>query len=578
MHDQEHDSPLDGALRQAVDAVKAEPVPAEAVERVVERAVMIPTTQRPSRFARSRLVILVSIAASLLVCSLALLSWHAAEPRPLTSAVWVAVLNPSDGGVIGNDWTGGNDSPVATAEPTGWERHSVGDRAPASPVATSAPSGGMPGRSDATRMRLGAGGGIDGDRAVRDAPDVAKRPEAEGAPLPLPPPPLVAKPEPAKKDKDRRVLANQQLAGLLTAGSFDDNLHPEVFDAFLKKLDGHRSLDEYLTRLKKHRLVCSVKNADGQPIGNARVVISDARQNSVELRTRTDGSALFLAAWDKLSLDGDVQVAVTTPDGQVTRQKLPKFARHAEVLVQQAKARAIKNLDLALIIDTTGSMGDELEYLKKEIDGIAAAIHARFPEVNQRYALILYRDTGDEYVVRKFDFMPKLADFRKQLEAQSANGGGDEPEALHAALETATKLEWREDADTARVAFLVADAPPHGEHMAQAFKALDRLRKQAIAVYPIACSGYTPECELVMRVGALLTGSRFLFLTDDSGVGNAHAEPNISHYHVEKLNQLMIRMMESELAGKRIPVKAENIIRTVGKPDQFDREAEPKRE
>jgi hypothetical protein len=41
-------------------------------------------------------------------------------------------------------------------------------------------------------------------------------------------------------------------------------------------------------------------------------------------------------------------------------------------------------------------MGDELEYLKAEIRGISAAIAKRFPEVSQRFALVLYRDDGDE--------------------------------------------------------------------------------------------------------------------------------------------------------------------------------------
>ena len=56
------------------------------------------------------------------------------------------------------------------------------------------------------------------------------------------------------------------------------------------------------------------------------------------------------------------------------------------------------------MIDTTGSMGDEIDYLKVEVRDIAARIAADFPNVAQRWALIVYRDDGDEYVVRSFDF------------------------------------------------------------------------------------------------------------------------------------------------------------------------------
>ena len=69
-----------------------------------------------------------------------------------------------------------------------------------------------------------------------------------------------------------------------------------------------------------------------------------------------------------------------------------------------------------------------------------------------------------------------------------------------------------------------------------------------------------------MRSCAMLTGGQFLFLTDDAGVGNSHAEPHIPFYHVQKLDRLMIRMITSELAGRRLDPERDEIMRTVGKP------------
>jgi hypothetical protein len=87
-----------------------------------------------------------------------------------------------------------------------------------------------------------------------------------------------------------------------------------------------------------------------------------------------------------------------------------------------------------------------------------------------------------------------------------------------------------------------------------------------VAIYPVACSGYGDAAEVVLRACALLTGSQFLFLTDDSGVGSAHAEPHIPFYHVEKLDRLLIRMIAAELAGKRLDPRPGDILRTVGRP------------
>jgi hypothetical protein len=102
--------------------------------------------------------------------------------------------------------------------------------------------------------------------------------------------------------------------------------------------------------------------------------------------------------------------------------------------------------------------------------------------------------------------------------------------------------------------------------MGRTMNAVNGLRKQGVAVYPVACSGYKDEAEFVLRSCALLTGAEFLFLTDDSGVGNAHAEPHIHFYHVQKLDKLMGRMIAGELSGKRIPPERADVLRTVGKP------------
>lgn len=60
--------------------------------------------------------------------------------------------------------------------------------------------------------------------------------------------------------------------------------------------------------------------------------------------------------------------------------------------------------------------------------------------------------------------------------------------------------------------------------------------------------------------------AEYIFLTDDSGIGNPHAEPHIPCYVVENLNQLLIRLIGSELAGERQYATEDRILRTVGNP------------
>lgn len=356
-------------------------------------------------------------------------------------------------------------------------------------------------------------------------------------------------------------------SGQLTAGSFDDNLNPQFFRSFVKKMSQDGAVGDFPRRLLGHRLLLLVKDGGGKPLGNARVrVAAAAGGRSVELTTRSDGRAVFLSSWDEVAADGPLSVSVTPPGGGAgVTQTVPQDAQRWEITLPGAKGKLPTRLDLAIVLDTTGSMGDELEFLKSEMRGIATTVRSKFPGVDVRYGLILYRDDGDEYVTRKFDFTPSLDSFRKNLAAQSAGGGGDEPEAMHRALEDSLQLRWREE-NNARVLFLVTDAPPHTQFLGRTAAAVNTLRKQGVAIYPVACSGYKDDAELVLRSCALLTGSQFLFLTDDSGIGNAHGEPHIPFYHVQRLDRLMIRMIAGELSGKRIPADPKEVIRTVGKP------------
>jgi hypothetical protein len=223
-------------------------------------------------------------------------------------------------------------------------------------------------------------------------------------------------------------------------------------------------------------------------------------------------------------------------------------------------------LDIALVIDTTGSMSDELEYLQSELDALSTAIELAYPDADQRWSLVVYRDEGDAYVARSFDFIRVVATFREQLGAQRAGGGGDIPEASHAALGAMNQLSWRSDAATARLAFWVTDAPHHALQAPALSEAIEAAGAQGIHLYPVASSGVDELTESSLRAAAQLTHGRYLFLTDDSGVGGAHKEPSIPCYFVTHLDDAILRMVEIEMSGVyREPAPAD-VLRSGGNP------------
>lgn len=236
---------------------------------------------------------------------------------------------------------------------------------------------------------------------------------------------------------------------------------------------------------------------------------------------------------------------------------------------------AHSELDVQLILDTTGSMGDELQYLQSEFDHIAAQVKEKFPQVTPRWSLVVYRDHGDAYVARGTDFTTNTNSFRAALRAQSANGGGDTPEAVVEGLRAGLSQGWRTNKEVAKVAFWVADAPAHpGEGRAVA-AAIRDAQKRGVHIYPIASSDTDPMAEYQMRAAAQMTGGRYVFLTDDSGVGNGHAEPHIPCYNVTRLDHAITRMIQVELGGRYVEASSQQVLRQVGKPNKEGRCALP---
>ena len=129
------------------------------------------------------------------------------------------------------------------------------------------------------------------------------------------------------------------------------------------------------------------------------------------------------------------------------------------------------------------------------------------------------------------------------LNDEYADGGGDTPEAVAQILaETITSnQEWR--ADCNKVAFLIFDAPPHDgtDDVIQA--AVRSAAERGIKLVPVVASNAERDTELFGRALAICTGGTYVFLTDDSGVGNDHLEPIIGDYTVESLHNVIVRII-----------------------------------
>jgi len=512
---------------------------------------------------------------------------------------WLAVL-----GMVLSIGCGGSKHSAGEAKPAMRSAAAsppvASEMAPASGVELAAPRAMESPKADAGSRRAAPAVKRTSAAGIRTEAEVARAPSprATGSrePRPIPPDtPPSSRPRPASPapaDDTPAPAAREPVpsegrgiqSGTLTAGSVDDH---ERLDDYRRYLSDVMQQDpgEPLPRLDLgRRVVIRVENRQGLPIADARVVVRpapgcrsggqsgepDAAVGTplLEVTTASDGQAVFLSGLDGAGDRREVSVSVSAPGASQPVTKVMDLAQPVcRIQLPEVEQRHVARLDLALVIDTTGSMSDELEYLKIEIDSIARSIHQMFPNVDQRYALIVYRDQGDQYVTRTYDFTGSLEGFRSTLSQQFAAGGGDYPEAVHLALAEAGRLSWRRDG-TARVLFLVGDAPPHEPFCRQTVEAVAALRRQTVRVYPVGASGVARQAEFMFRAAAFLTQAQYLFLTDHSGVGNPHAPPQVPQYAVERLDRLMLRMIASELAGRKLA--ATEIIAIEGGRSPYD--------
>lgn len=358
-------------------------------------------------------------------------------------------------------------------------------------------------------------------------------------------------------------------AGTLTAGDWDDNLNFEIYQDYVTNYRAGDSSAPFIPT--EDRIVVNVVSSTGDAVSNALVKISGPNQTYLTAPTASDGRVLFFPKHDGANQETNFTVNVQPPPGQTGIDPVtvtaPMVGSDWTITLPNAPKNLPNALDLAFVIDATGSMGDEIEYLKVEVQGIADRLQSGFKGVSVRYGLIVYRDEKDAYITRRFDFTSDLATFKANLNEQSAAGGGDFPEAMEAAMKLVPELSWSKG-NAVRMSFLIADAPPHKEDRAAFLAATNSLRPMGVKLFPIAASGVDPEAEYLMRMGAQATLGRHLFLTDDSGVGGSHMEPTIPCYNVQKLNNLVYRVIASELSGERIAADPAEIVRSVGSPEE----------
>lgn len=184
-----------------------------------------------------------------------------------------------------------------------------------------------------------------------------------------------------------------------------------------------------------------------------------------------------------------------------------------------AEAALPKRVEVAFVLDTTGSMGDLIDGAKRKIWSIANAIVDTNPEAEIAMSLVAYRDRGDDYVVKTTAMSEDIQALYGKLTRLEADGGDDTPESVNEALDKAVNgLQWSTGDGVKRIIFLVGDAPPHMDYAQEKqYPAILREATQRGIVVNAVQAGTMPETTPVWQEIAQYGRGRFISIPQDGG-------------------------------------------------------------
>ena len=167
-------------------------------------------------------------------------------------------------------------------------------------------------------------------------------------------------------------------------------------------------------------------------------------------------------------------------------------------------------MDIVFVIDSTGSMGGEIGTVKAEVKSMVGEILAGDPRPDVRFGVVDYRDKGDVFRVRTLEMTRAFDSVYSFIDTIAASGGGDGPESVNKGLETAVdKMSWDEDKNTAKMVFLLGDAPGHAYPGEKHYTAIAKTaKKEGIIINTVACRDWD-EMITQWKEIAKLTGGEF---------------------------------------------------------------------
>ena len=343
-------------------------------------------------------------------------------------------------------------------------------------------------------------------------------------------------------------------SGLLTAGELNDFNKWKMWEDFQEA--EFKTYSDHWRLYPKQRYCVQLQNKDHSAVTGKQVFLINKKTRDTVWTSVTDNTGKTELWGDMNGLKNESEYVIATKGSQDINSPVA-FANGINKMNLDVPCSMSNTVDIAFAVDATGSMSDEIDFLKIELEDVIRNTFAQHTDLDLHVASVFYRDKGDEYLSRHIDFQTDLLKVLNFIKLQRAGGGGDMPEAVDVALQTALdSLRWSPEART-RILFLVLDAPPHDEAKEKMFELIQKASAKGIRIVPVVCSGADKSTEFIMRSIALATNGDYVFLTDESGVGLPHIKPTTDVFNVEFFNSLLERIIKQMVFANKCSERKE---------------------
>lgn len=331
--------------------------------------------------------------------------------------------------------------------------------------------------------------------------------------------------------------------GQLTCSALDDNKYYDYW----KSLANSTQEGKGIFQIYKENFAFNTFNRLNLTIKNGRNIKVKIKDENVSSYVDNLHQVNLFTSEEKDSYE----VEISYLDNNNLEQTIARTVTNGEEIDLENTFVLSNRLELMFVIDATGSMGDEIDYLKAEIDDVIAKVKNEKSDAEIYLSILMYRDKGDAYITKFSDFTLDIASQQNFLKKQSAEGGGDFEEAVDIALTEAINKQWTPNAT--KLLFHVADAPSHDADVSTWNLAVKKAAEKGIKIFSVASSGIDKKTEYFFRSQSLITSGQYVYLTNHSGIGGQHLEPTIEEkLVVEYLNDCLVRLVSIYYSGEFI--------------------------